>query len=95
MNTLKQRDKNQKDNLPKRNGREFKGVVVSTKMNKTIVVAVKKIYKDPIYKKAVRRTKKLLAHNELDSLKPGDKVKIKEVPPISKNKHFIVMEKLL
>lgn len=94
MNKLKQINNIEKEKLSTGKGKVFNGVVFSTKMNKTIVVAVGKIYKDPIYKKSIRRTKKLLTHNELDGVKPGDKVKIQEVPPISKNKHFVVLEKL-
>lgn len=75
-------------------GKTFTGVVVSTKMAKTVVVAVNQIYRHPLYKKAVRRTKRIPA--EIGELKPavGDRVRLVETRPLSKTKHFLVVEKL-
>lgn len=72
----------------------LKGKVVSTKMQKTIVVEVERVFRHPLYKKVVRRHKKYKAHNEKFDLKIGDVVKIKETRPISKDKHFAVTEKV-
>ena len=69
------------------------GTIVSTKMAKTVVVLVERVYRHPLYKKIIRRHKKYQAHNEDLNLKVGDEVSIKETKPISKNKHFIVLKK--
>lgn len=62
------------------------GLVVSDKMDKTIVVAVTTRVKHPLYKKIVTRTKKFKAHDELNECGIGDKVTIEETRPISKEK---------
>ncbi len=72
----------------------FTGKVVSTKMEKTVVVLLEKKFRHPRYKKVVSRHKKYKAHNDKFKLKEGDLVKIKETRPISKEKHFQVIEKL-
>lgn len=68
------------------------GEVVSAKMLKTVVVAVETRRPHPLYKKLVRKIKKYKAHNENFDLSLGDKVKIKEIRPVSKEKHFEVIE---
>ena len=70
------------------------GKVVSTKMTKTVVVMVEKKFKHPVYHKVIVRHKKYKAHNEKLDLKLGDIVQIEETKPISKDKHFIVKEKI-
>ncbi|OGK17195.1 30S ribosomal protein S17 [Candidatus Roizmanbacteria bacterium RIFCSPHIGHO2_01_FULL_39_12c] len=72
----------------------FTGIVVSNKMQKTVVVRIERKLEHPVYKKIITVHKKLKAHNEKFDLKEGDKVKIKESRPISKEKHFIVIEKI-
>jgi small subunit ribosomal protein S17 len=62
------------------------GIVVSNKMDKTIVVAVKRKVKHPIYGKFVNKTTKLYAHDEKEDSNIGDLVKIMETRPLSKNK---------
>lgn len=62
------------------------GLVVSDKMDKTIVVAVTTRVKHPLYKKIVTKTKKFKAHDELNECGIGDKVTIEETRPISKEK---------
>ena len=62
------------------------GIVVSDKMDKTIVVAVVRKVKHPLYKKYITRTKKFKAHDELNACGIGDKVEIVETRPISKDK---------
>ena len=71
--------------------RVLQGVVVSDKMNKTIVVEVERRVMDPIYKKFVRRTKKYSAHDENNVHKVGETVRIRECRPISKRKRWEVV----
>ncbi len=72
----------------------FTGVVVSTKMQKTVTVMIVRKFRHPFYKKVISRRKKYKAHNENLDLKVGDLVAIKETRPISKDKHFIVVNKV-
>ena len=76
--------------LGKRKVRE--GLVVSDKMDKTVVVAVETKKVHPLYKKAIRVTKKYKAHDENNACKIGDKVKIVETRPLSKEKSWRVAE---
>jgi len=76
--------------LEKRKVRE--GLVVSNKMAKTVVVAVETRKVHPLYKKAIRVTKKYKAHDENNACKIGDKVKIVETRPLSKEKRWRVAE---
>ena len=76
-----------------RNSRKERvGIVVSNKMDKTIVVAVVNKYKHPLYKKTVSTTKKYKAHDEKNECKVGDTVRIVETRPLSKDKYFRVQE---
>ena len=68
------------------------GTVVSDKMDKTVVVAVETSVAHPIYKKTVKRTYKLKAHDEENDCKVGDKVLVMETRPLSKDKRFRVVE---
>ena len=68
------------------------GIVVSNKMDKSIVVAIKRKVKHPIYGKFVNRTKKLMAHDEENSCNIGDTVRISETRPLSKNKAWRLVE---
>jgi small subunit ribosomal protein S17 len=76
--------------LGKRKVRE--GLVVSDKMDKTVVVAVETSKVHPLYKKAIRGIKKYKAHDENNACKIGDKVKIVETRPLSKEKSWRVTE---
>jgi small subunit ribosomal protein S17 len=77
--------------MPKR---ILQGVVVSDKQAKTIVVRVERRMMHPIYKKFIKRSKKYAAHDETNSCKIGDTVRIQECAPISKNKRWeLVVEK--
>ena len=70
-----------------RNDRKTReGMVVSNKMDKTVVVSVVEKYKHPLYKKTVTRTKKFKAHDENNECGVGDRVEIVETRPISKDK---------
>lgn len=66
------------------------GVVVSDKMDKTVVVAVMRSYRHPIYKKTIRRTKKYMAHDEQNQCRVGDRVEIVETRPLSRHKRWRV-----
>lgn len=70
----------------------FKGKITSTKMKKTIVVMVEQKYRHPKYGKVIIRHKKYKAHCEDDKFKVGETVTIAESRPISKDKHFIVVQ---
>jgi small subunit ribosomal protein S17 len=76
--------------LGKRKVRE--GLVVSDKMDKTVVVDVETRKVQPLYKKAIKFTKKYKAHDENNACKIGDKVKIVETRPLSKEKRWRVTE---
>jgi small subunit ribosomal protein S17 len=68
------------------------GTVVSDKMDKTIVVAVQHRVKHPLYKKIIKRTYKLKAHDEYNECSVGDKVKVMETRPLSKEKRWRLTE---
>ena len=68
------------------------GMVVSDKMDKTIVVAIKDNVRHPLYKKIIKRTIKLKAHDENNSCGIGDKVQIMECRPLSKDKNWRVVK---
>ena len=70
------------------------GTVTSDKMDKTIVVSVETNVKHPIYKKIVKRTYKLKAHDEKNECQIGDKVKVMETRPLSKEKRWRLVEVL-
>ena len=76
-----------------RNRRKVKiGTVVSNKMDKTIVVAIEYNVKHPLYGKIVKRTYKLKAHDENNECKVGDRVKVMETRPLSKDKRWRLVE---
>lgn len=66
------------------------GIVVSNKMEKTIVVKVNTHFSHPIYSKTMIKTNKYLVHDEFNQFNIGDKVLIQETRPLSKRKHWIV-----
>ena len=68
------------------------GRVVSDKMNKTVVVAIVDNVKHPLYKKIVKRTVRLKAHDENNACKVGDRVEVMETRPLSKDKRWRVVE---
>jgi len=70
----------------------LEGIVTSAKMDKTIVVEVKRKFLHPIYNKAVVKRKKFKAHDEKNSAKQGDRVKITSCRPYSKGKRFRLIE---
>jgi len=68
------------------------GMVVSDKMDKTIVVAIEDNVRHPLYKKIVKRTVKLKAHDENNECRVGDRVSVMETRPLSKDKRWRVVE---
>jgi small subunit ribosomal protein S17 len=68
--------------------KERVGLVVSDKMDKTIVVAIRDKAKHPLYKKTINKTKKVKAHDENNECNIGDKVRIMETRPLSKDKRW-------
>ena len=76
-----------------RNTRKVKiGKVISDKMDKTIVVAIEESVKHPLYSKVIKRTYKLKAHDEENVCGIGDKVKVMETRPLSKDKRWRLVE---
>ncbi len=74
---------------PRENGRKVReGVVISDKMEQTIVVAIVEKVRHPRYGKTVQRTKKLYAHDAEQTAKVGDRVQVIETRPLSKLKHW-------
>jgi small subunit ribosomal protein S17 len=74
--------------------RRLEGRVVSNKMEKTVVVAIERRKMHPIYKKVVRTTKKIMAHDESNAIEIGAFVRVIESRPLSKNKRWVVEEVL-
>ena len=84
--------KTTKENNDKKVSKLLSGVVVSNKMQKTIVVSVTRVVKHPKYGKYYKISKKYKAHDENNKFNIGDKVSLKETKPMSKDKKFIVVE---
>lgn len=74
--------------------RVLEGVVVSAKMTKTVVVAVERRVRHPLYERVVRSTKKYLAHDESGEVQEGQRVRIEERRPLSRRKRWEVIEVL-
>ena len=72
--------------------KEFMGIVKSDKMDKTIVVSIETLALHPLYKKYVKRVKKVKAHDETNDAKTGDRVRVIECRPISKEKCWKLVE---
>ncbi|HMN47920.1 MAG TPA: 30S ribosomal protein S17 [Ignavibacteriaceae bacterium] len=68
------------------------GIVVSNKMDKTITIAIERKIPHPIYKKYFKKTTNLMAHDEKQECNIGDKVKVMETRPLSKNKRWRLVE---
>lgn len=70
----------------------YSGKVISNKMEKTVVVAVTRLFQHPVYKKTMKRVTKFKAHDEKNKCTIGDMVKIVETRPLSKEKRWVVIE---
>ncbi len=75
-----------------RGRRKVTGRVISDKMDKTVSVSIERLIKHPVYGKYIRRTTKVLAHDESNECKAGDRVMISECRPMSKNKAWQVVD---
>jgi small subunit ribosomal protein S17 len=78
------------ENKMNKKGRIIQGIVVSDKMDKTVVVAATRLKEHPKYRKRYKVTKRYKAHDEKNEFKVGDRVLISETPPRSKEKRWIV-----
>ena len=85
------KDNTQDQNMNQSKARKLKGVVVSDKMDKTVVVEVTRLVNHPAFHKKVRTAKRYKAHDETNQYRKGDTVTIKESRPLSKDKTFIVL----
>jgi small subunit ribosomal protein S17 len=74
--------------ITKKQKKLFKGVVVSDKMDKTVVVSFERTYVHPKLQKVLRRTKKYKVHDEMNQAKEGDMVEFYQVRPLSKTKYM-------
>ena len=74
--------------------RVLTGTVISDKMDKTIVVQVNRRVKHPLYKKYITRSQRFSAHDESNTCSIGDTVRIRECRPLSRNKHFELLERM-
>jgi small subunit ribosomal protein S17 len=72
----------------------YTGTVVSDKMDKTVVVAITRLFQHPAYKKTVKKVTRFKAHDEGNSCKVGDKVSIVESRPLSRDKRWTVLKVL-
>ena len=79
---------------PRKDRKVREGIVDSTKMDKTIVVKVIDRVRHPLYDKTLQRTKKLYVHDETNDAKEGDRVRVAETRPMSKQKHWRIVEVL-
>ena len=79
---------------PRAKRKEKTGIVISDKMNKTITVGVERTTKHPIYKRIVKQRSKFMVHDEGEIAKMGDRVRIQETRPLSKNKRWRLVEVL-
>ena len=71
---------------------ELEGIVSSERMDKTVVVTIERLEKHPVFKKYIRRRRKFKAHDEKNECKAGDRVRIRECRPISKDKCWRVVQ---
>ena len=71
------------------------GNVVSTKGQQTVVIEVTRLYRHPLYKKQIRRTRRLAVHNESMELLVGDKIMVVPIRPMSRTKHYKVSKKII
>ena len=80
---------------PRGNRKSITGTVVSNKMEKTVVVAVERLVRHPVYQKYIQRKSKYLAHDEGNQCQIGDRVLLQETRPLSKRKRFSVSQILV
>ena len=93
MATKAKKERTEDNKLTAKTGNVLSGIVLSDKMDKTVVVSVSRFVKHPKYGKFYKINKKYKAHDEENKYKIGDKVEITETKPISKDKRFKVVTK--
>jgi small subunit ribosomal protein S17 len=71
---------------------ELEGIVSSDRMEKTVVVTIERLEKHPVFKKYIRKRRKFMAHDEKNECKTGDRVRIRECRPLSKDKCWRVVQ---
>jgi small subunit ribosomal protein S17 len=76
----------------KKNRKEFVGMVKSAAMDKSIVVDILTPRPDNLYRKYIKSTKRIMAHDEKNAARPGDRVRVVECRPLSKRKHWRLVE---
>ncbi len=86
-----QANERRNEKVAERGRRTVTGQVVSDKMDKTVSVSIERLIKHPVYGKYIRRTTKVLAHDESNECKAGDRVTISECRPMSKRKAWQVV----
>ncbi|MFZ5917228.1 MAG: 30S ribosomal protein S17 [Chloroflexota bacterium] len=74
----------------KQNKRRMEGVVLSDKMDKTVVVEVTRLKRHSLYRKVVRQRRRFMAHDEENTCQVGDRVRIVESRPLSRHKHWVI-----
>jgi len=85
----------QSETITRRGDRKIRqGVVVSDKMDKTVVVEIRRRTTHPLYRKTINRSEKLHAHDESNDVRVGDRVRVAETRPLSKTKRWRVVEVL-
>jgi small subunit ribosomal protein S17 len=81
------------ETTPRHNGRKVReGIVSSTSMDKTAIVAIVSRVRHPLYRKTLQRTSKLYVHDEGNECRPGDRVRVQETRPLSKLKRWRLLE---
>ena len=80
------------DETSQKTARKVTGRVVSNKMDKTVSVAIERLTRHPVYGKYIRRTTKVMAHDEANECRPGDTVAIAECRPVSRHKAWRVVD---
>ena len=75
--------------------RQVVGVVVSDRMDKSVVVEIQRLVKQPLYKKYIRRRSRLMAHDEENTARIGDRVELVETRPLSKRKSWRILQVLM
>lgn len=78
--------------MPRGTRKVRSGVVVSAKMDKTLVVSIERLIKHPVFGKTIRKSKTLYVHDEENKAKAGDKVTVMETRPLSKTKRWRLLE---
>lgn len=91
MNMAEEQQVQHEEKTQKRHKKTLEGIVISTRMQKSVVVRVERQIRHPLYLKTIRKSSKFMAHDEENKCRVGDRVVISETRPISKNKCWRVV----